>query len=377
MVKVHLLNRLLIVLTWLGIFISGMLTADYYLKGSLLCKASSCSLVTSSSSTWLGLPIALYGLFAYLCLMFLVAFRFWMSQEKIQWTGKAGLYLTGAGSIVSLWLIIQNLTSQKGICRWCFASALIFFILFFVYLVLFKTRSIGMLTGWMNETLFYGGMMLAVGSIALQSAETKKEEDFLEAGLKIVHAPTLSRIIPETSRFKGSTNADVTIIEFGNFYCPNCRKAYDFLDLYYQKSEGKLRLGFCHVFFPNSPSYELSLTTAKISELAAGQGKFWELIKRFYGADPKQLSSKPGLLEIAYGAGLPLNKVREVIDNKTSFFSKRVERDLKCAKIIPITTTPTFLIYAKNQPVRMATSATIKYILNHPSYSNLISLNAK
>jgi len=376
MIKMHLLNRLLIVLTWLGIFVSGMLTADYYLQGSLLCKTASCSSVTPSFIKWLGFPIGLYGLVAYTCLMVLIGLRFWVQPEKIQWVGRAGLYLSGAGSAISFLLIIQNITTQKEICRWCFASTIIFFIIFFVYVVLFRIRPLAKLSGWINETLFYGGMMLAVGSIALQSVEIKREEDFLEAGLKIVHAPTLNRVIPEFSHFKGNADANVTIIEFGNFYCPNCRKAYHFLDTFYQRSGGKLRLGFCHVFYPNSPSYDLNLASAKITELAARDGKYWEMIKRFYSADPKQMITKAGLLEIAHGAGLRLNKVRESVDSTNSSISKRVERDLKCAKIIPIPTTPTFLIYAKNQPVRMATSATIKYILTHPSYSNLIYSNA-
>lgn len=115
-----------------GLFVAAYL-ALYKLGviGTLSCGAGSCETVQLSSwATFLGIPVALWGV-GYYAVVFGVAFA--GVQER--WSASRGLALsllalTGWGVIYSAWLTYLELFVINAICRWCVVSAVIAAVLF-------------------------------------------------------------------------------------------------------------------------------------------------------------------------------------------------------------------------------------------------------
>jgi uncharacterized membrane protein len=119
-----------------GVFVSVYLTL-YKLGyiGQLNCAVGSCETVnTSRWATFLGLPVAAWGLGFYL-VVFAVAMV--AVQERYEDSKPLSLVLaglTGWGVLFSGWLTYLELFVINAICIWCVASAIIVLVMFAVSL---------------------------------------------------------------------------------------------------------------------------------------------------------------------------------------------------------------------------------------------------
>ncbi len=71
----------------------------------------------------------------------------------------------------------------------------------------------------------------------------------------------------------GSAHAPVTVVEYGDFECPNCKQAQSALKLLLERFDGRARLAFRN--FPLEDVHPHALAAAEAAECAGGQGKFW------------------------------------------------------------------------------------------------------
>jgi cyclophilin family peptidyl-prolyl cis-trans isomerase/predicted DsbA family dithiol-disulfide isomerase len=151
--------------------------------------------------------------------------------------------------------------------------------------------------------------------------------------------------VGQDDHVKGAQNADVTIIEYGDFQCPGCAAlAQEF---------GKLEETFTSelkIVFRQLPLYDIhdkALIAAQATEVASDEGKFWELHNLLYENFGLWVSMTPEsfsiwLIEQASSIGLdPIsfhNKIKspEIID--------RVKSDLENALSIGLRSTPFLLI---------------------------------
>src|SRR5258706_549723 len=69
--------------------------------------------------------------------------------------------------------------------------------------------------------------------------------------------------------------APVTLVEYGDFECPHCGRAYDILEELLGQMGNDVRLVFRH--FPLTQVHPHAQRAADAAEAAAAQGKFWEL----------------------------------------------------------------------------------------------------
>ena len=123
-------------LALIGVFVSTYLTL-YKLGyiGQLKCAVGSCETVnTSQWATFLGLPVAAWGLGFYVAALALV---FVGVQER--WADSRGLSLalvalTGWGVAFSGWLTYLELFVIDAVCMWCVISACIVAVMFLVSL---------------------------------------------------------------------------------------------------------------------------------------------------------------------------------------------------------------------------------------------------
>ena len=127
---------ILALLALIGVFISTYLTL-YKLGyiGELKCAVGSCETVnTSRWATFLGLPVAAWGLGFYVTALALAVMS---NQEKYadaRSFSVAHVVLTGWGVVFSGWLTYLELFVIHAICIWCVTSACIVAVMFLVSL---------------------------------------------------------------------------------------------------------------------------------------------------------------------------------------------------------------------------------------------------
>lgn len=126
----------LVAISLLGFLDASYLTAQHYLKGVVPCSLGGCETVLSSSySTLLNIPIALFGALFYACIFFL-SLRIW---EK--GTGAFFNFIlvtTGFSFLVSLGLVYIQFFVLGALCLYClgsaFSSTLLFGTSLFIYI---------------------------------------------------------------------------------------------------------------------------------------------------------------------------------------------------------------------------------------------------
>jgi hypothetical protein len=73
----------------------------------------------------------------------------------------------------------------------------------------------------------------------------------------------------------GPSHAVVTVVEYGDFECPNCKQAAPAVKPLLTRFAGRLRFAYRH--FPLEDVHPHALHAALAAEAAAEQGKFWEM----------------------------------------------------------------------------------------------------
>src|SRR5687768_9434569 len=73
----------------------------------------------------------------------------------------------------------------------------------------------------------------------------------------------------------GTSHAPVTLVEYGDFQCPNCKQAAPAVKLLLQRFHGRVRFVYRH--FPLEEVHPYALQAALAAETAAAQGKFWPM----------------------------------------------------------------------------------------------------
>lgn len=88
--------------------------------------------------------------------------------------------------------------------------------------------------------------------------------------------------VPVTPRdhIKGPDNAQVTLVEYGDYECPACGAAYPIVNLVLEHFGPRLRFVFRH--FPLTQVHPYAETAAETAEFAGAHGRFWEMHDGIY-----------------------------------------------------------------------------------------------
>ncbi|MEI9951735.1 MAG: thioredoxin domain-containing protein [Pseudomonadota bacterium] len=143
--------------------------------------------------------------------------------------------------------------------------------------------------------------------------------------------------IVEHDHVDGPADAPVTLIEYGDYECPYCVKAFPVLERVRQAFAGKIRFIFRHV--PKS-GQAFDKQAAEASEFAAAQGKFWPMHTQLFALDGRHDLEQ--LVAAAVAVGLDGAACRKALVERS--FAERV-RELSIAALHSgIIGTPTLFI---------------------------------
>jgi protein-disulfide isomerase len=136
----------------------------------------------------------------------------------------------------------------------------------------------------------------------------------------------------------GPEDAPVTLVEYGDYQCPHCGRAYPIIKQI-QKRLGK-RLRFVFRNFPLTQIHPEAEHAAEAAEEAAAQDKFWpmhdRIFERQFALDDEHLA------EYAAELGLDAERVAEALTNET--YRDRVRDDFMSGVKSGVNGTPTFFI---------------------------------
>lgn len=79
---------------------------------------------------------------------------------------------------------------------------------------------------------------------------------------------------------KGPAQAAVKIVEFSDFQCPYCERAYPTVNQVLKEYDGKVLFAYKH--FPLNAIHPRAQKAAEAAECARDQGKFWEFHDKLY-----------------------------------------------------------------------------------------------
>ena len=145
--------------------------------------------------------------------------------------------------------------------------------------------------------------------------------------------------VSEQDHTAGAQDAPVTLLEYGNFECIHCGRAYPTIKEVRKVLGDNLRFVFRH--FPTVRTHPHSLRAAEAAEAAAAQGKFWEmhdqLFKHQHALDDHHLSR--------YARRIGLDDEQFTRDMSENTFLKQIEADYNRSLFDEhVTGTPTFYI---------------------------------
>jgi protein-disulfide isomerase len=82
-------------------------------------------------------------------------------------------------------------------------------------------------------------------------------------------------VIPPKDIFVGNMQAQVTLMEFGEYENEDCAKAHEVVKKLLEEFDGKIRFQFRH--FPLTKIHQRSMKAGEASVAASQSGKFWEM----------------------------------------------------------------------------------------------------
>jgi protein-disulfide isomerase len=137
---------------------------------------------------------------------------------------------------------------------------------------------------------------------------------------------------------QGPDDADVTLVEYGDYECPHCGRAHPIVKQV-QKHFGK-RLRFIFRNFPLGEMHPHAVAAAEVAEFAGSQGKFWEMHDLLF---ENQTRLGDALFsELGEKLKLSGSALREALEQGT--FEARVRHDFSGGVRGGVNGTPTFFI---------------------------------
>ncbi|HEY6066294.1 MAG TPA: DsbA family protein, partial [Thermoanaerobaculia bacterium] len=151
----------------------------------------------------------------------------------------------------------------------------------------------------------------------------------------------MSNLTPPVSsedHVAGPEDAPVTLVEYGDYECPHCGRAFPIVREIQEAMGADLRFVFRH--FPLSQIHPRAEKSAEAAEAAGAQGNFWGMHDLLF--------THPGALEdddlLGYASALGLDVDRFAAELESGVHAARVRRDFRSGVRSGVNGTPTFFV---------------------------------
>jgi protein-disulfide isomerase len=143
----------------------------------------------------------------------------------------------------------------------------------------------------------------------------------------------------------GPEHAPVTVVEYADFECPNCKQAAPAVKLLLERFAERVRFAFRH--FPLEEVHPHALLAAEAAECAGAQGQFWPMHDLLF---EQQLHLKTNQLH-GYAERLRLDMARYTAELDDQVYLQRIREHQRSGRDSGVRGTPTFFVNGKIQDV--------------------------
>jgi protein-disulfide isomerase len=159
------------------------------------------------------------------------------------------------------------------------------------------------------------------------------------------HSGTLKPAVNADDHVHGSANAPVTLVEYGDYQCPHCYRAFPIVQELQKRLGNRLRFVFRN--FPLSEMHPEALHAAEAAEsvaVHAGEAAFWKMHDAIYThqQDSEWALDDAHLARYATAVGADATLVAEDLANDVH--EARVKADFMSGVRSGVNGTPTFFI---------------------------------
>ena len=152
---------------------------------------------------------------------------------------------------------------------------------------------------------------------------------------------TLAVPVTEADHAKGSADAAVTLVEYGDYQCPFCGMAYPIVQDILARSGAKLRFVFRN--FPLSQAHPYASMAAQVAEGAGTLGRFWEMHDWLYQhQDAWTESGAEGIADGVRAVGLDPARMEQALEDTR--IAERVRHDFMGGVRSGVNGTPSFYL---------------------------------
>jgi protein-disulfide isomerase len=143
----------------------------------------------------------------------------------------------------------------------------------------------------------------------------------------------------------GPEHASVTVVEYADFECPNCKQAAPAVKLMLERFAERVRIAFRHS--PIEEVHPHALAAAEAAECAGAQGQFWPMHDLLF---EHQLHLKTHQLH-GYAEQLGLDMARYTAEMDDHVYLQRIREHQQSGRASGVRGTPTFFVNGKIQDV--------------------------
>jgi protein-disulfide isomerase len=159
-----------------------------------------------------------------------------------------------------------------------------------------------------------------------------------DSGDESVDSAVLTLPVGDRDHIQGPADAPLTLVEYGDYECPHCGRAYPIVKDVQRRLGKQLRFVFRN--FPITNLHPHAEHAAEAAEAAGAQQHFWEMHDALFehqnALDDRHLS--------AYAAAIGLDVPRFDRELSSHVHAKRVREDFSSGVRSGVNGTPTFFI---------------------------------
>ena len=152
---------------------------------------------------------------------------------------------------------------------------------------------------------------------------------------------SLKPAVSNTDHAQGNLDAELTIVEYGDYQCPYCGAAYPVLKDLMDQFGTQIKFVFRN--FPLSEMHQYARPAALAAEAAALQNKFWEMHDAIY--ENQRNLNESLLLELAEELTLDVPQFKK--DLKSVELADKVDEDFESGIVSGVNGTPSFYVNGK------------------------------
>ena len=148
----------------------------------------------------------------------------------------------------------------------------------------------------------------------------------------------LTKQVTAKDQVQGNANATIELVEYGDYQCPHCGRAYPIVKALQQAMGDKLKFVFRN--FPLTNIHPDAMNAAVAAEAAGQQGKFWEMHDMIFEHQNRLLENDL----YAYAQALGLNVEQFQNDMLSEAVLSKVEDDFESGMRSGVNGTPSFFV---------------------------------